>query len=41
MAFLVVYLWFAFNALVGLIALVAAIVVIAAVAKLRRPPQVQ
>ena len=36
-AFLAVYLWVTYNALIGLLAILAAIVVIAAVARARRP----
>ncbi len=41
MALLAVYLWVAYNALLGFIAILAAIAVIAVVARLRRPPEVQ
>ncbi len=36
-AFLAVYLWVTYNALIGLLAILAAIVAIAAVARARRP----
>lgn len=37
LAFLAVYLWVTYNALVGLLAIVATIVVMTAVARARRP----